>query len=283
MHEAYSVKRDITFNTQQAKVLVWLPSPMGDAILCTPALRAIRKYFKTGKIAFYANSVVRHALSPSVFNDVWLEINSKNPFSISKELKKHKFTHAILLKNSFASALAVRLAAIPNRIGYAREKRGFLLTEKLYPQKLPNGIFKPVSMVDYYLQIASYIGAQITETNLELSIDQNDSEYLVTILPELADTKAPIVILVPGGAFGPSKCWPAERFAKTADRLIEEYKATIVISVAPIDAEKQIANEICKASKYSNPANKDGMKNKIINLAEKSLSLGQLKALYSLA
>ncbi|MBN2181345.1 MAG: lipopolysaccharide heptosyltransferase II [Sedimentisphaerales bacterium] len=268
---------------QDTNLLVWLPSPMGDAILCTPALRAIREHFDSGKITFFANSVVRQVLSPCSYNDAWLEQKKNNPFAISKELKKHKFTHAILFKNSFASALAAYLAQIPSRTGYVREKRGFLLTGKLYPAKLPNGKYKALSMVDYYLAIASGLGAQINDRNLELSIDPSAKESLRVKLPELFNTDVPIVIFVPGGAFGPSKCWPSNRFAQTADRLIAEYNATVVISVATNPAEQKIAQNICRSSKYFAQSQQQDSKRKIISLAENPLSLGGLKALYAMA
>ncbi len=268
---------------QDTNVLVWLPSPMGDAILCTPALRAIRERFKSGKITFFANSMARQVLSPCSFNDIWLEQKGNNPFTIAKELKEHKFSYAILFKNSFASALAVYLAGIPARIGYVREKRGFMLTEKLYPEKLHNGKFKPVSMVDYYLAIASRIDADISNRNLELSIEPRAKEALKSELPKLFKTDGPIIILVPGGAFGPSKCWPSVRFAQTADQLISDYNATVVISVASNPAEQQIAEEICSSSKYFLQAQQNNSKSKIINLTEKPLSLGKLKALFSMA
>jgi heptosyltransferase-2 len=185
-------------------ILIWLPSPMGDAILCTPALRAIRKHFESSRISLFAQPIVREVLSPCSFNDTWLEQSSDNPLAIAKRLKQHKFTHAILLKNSFASALTVFLAGIPSRIGYAREGRGFLLTDKLYPPKLPNGKFKPFSMLDYYLAVASWLGAPTDDRRLELSIDPQDSDSLKAKLPEVTNADRPIVVLVPGGAFGPS-------------------------------------------------------------------------------
>ena len=254
------------------KILVWLPSPMGDAILCTPALRAIRQRFKSSRITFFANSIVHQILSPSRFNNAWLTQRSKNPLVIVKMLKEHKFTHAILFKNSFASTLAAFLAKIPSRIGYAREGRGPLLTDKLYPPKKPNGKFKPISMVDYYLAIASWLGCDTADRNLDLLIDPKDEEKLKADLPEVTDYDGPIVVLVPGGAFGPSKCWPSERFAKTADWLVDNYAARIVISVSTVPAEKQIAEEIC-----------DSSANKLINLADRPISLGQLKSLFSVA
>jgi len=252
-------------------ILVWLPSPMGDAILCTPALRAIRNRFSSSRITFLADPAVRSVLSPCSFNNAWLP-PQPNPFALAAELKAHKFTHAILFKNSFAAAFAVSLARIPNRIGYARELRGPLLTDRLYLPRLPNGKFKAASMLDYYLAIAERLGADTTNRSLELQIGQDDSRNLHAGFPELVKHKNPIVVLVPGGAFGPSKCWPSENFAVIADWLVEKYNAVIVISVAPSPPEKKIAAEICALSSRQ-----------LLNLAEHPLNLGELKALFSLA
>ena len=245
---------------------------MGDAILCTPALRAIRKHFKSCEISFFAKGVVREVLSPSSFNDRWLEQRTENPFAIAKLFRKHKFTHAIFFKNSFASALAVSLAGIPSRIGYAREGRGLLLTDKLYPAKLANGKFKPISMIDYYLAIASWLGCETDDRKLELPLEAQDEQRLCGKLPGVLNPNGPVVVIVPGGAFGPSKCWASERFAQTADWLISNFNATVAISVASNPIEKQIAKKICESSKH-----------KLINLAEMAISLGELKALLSIA
>jgi heptosyltransferase-2 len=253
-------------------ILIWLPSPMGDAILCTPALRAMRKRFQNHKIYFLAEPVVRDILSPSSFNNEWLVPQSENPFAIAAMLKPYNFTHAILFKNSFASALSVWLAKIPVRIGYARQGRSLLLTEKLYPTKSSPFSFKPASMIDYYLAIVSRLGADTADRHLELSIDSKDAKTIHEKLPQLGKPVGPLVILVPGGAFGLSKCWPSENFAKTADWLIEKFNATVVISVSPAQAEKQIAEQICKLSKH-----------KLINLAQNPLTLGQLKSLFAVA
>jgi len=301
------------------KILVWLPSPMGDAVLCTPALRAIRKYFSSSQITFLANPIVRQVLSPCSFNDAWIEPQGNNPLAVAAKLKAHKFTHAILFKNSFASALAVALARIPCRIGYAREGRALLLTDKLHPPKLPNGKFKPLSMLDYYLAIASRLGADTADRSLGLQFDQKDSQQLRTKLPKVIGSENPLVILVPGGAFGPSKCWPSENFAKTADWLITNHGVTVVISAAANAAEKQIAAEICASAKSSLRAQRSASSNsslraqrsassnsslraqssnssnsslraqrsnldyKLVNLAENPVNLGELKALFSIA
>jgi len=254
------------------KILVWLPSPLGDAILCAPALRSLRERFSTARITFFGKHIVREILTPCRFNDDWIEQKRDNPFFIAVRLRKKKFDQAILFKNSFSSALAVFLAGVGERIGYARDGRGFLLTEKLHPPKLADRSFKPFSMIDYYLAIASWLGANIADRRLALEFFSEDKEVLFQQMPEISKENVPVVIMVPGGAFGPSKCWPSERFSATADRLVSAYNAKIVISVAPLPAEMKIAEEIAERS--NNP---------VMNTAHRSLNIGQLKALYALA
>ena len=77
---------------------------------------------------------------------------------------------------------------------------------------------------------------------------------------------------MPGGAFGLSNCWPAERFAETAIQLKEKYNAKVLVSVAPVKAEMEIADKICGTAGES-----------AINLAGRKLSLGELKGVFSKA
>jgi heptosyltransferase-2 len=253
-------------------ILVWLPSPMGDAILCTPALRAIRKRFASSKITFFASPVVQQVFTPCSFTDAWLVQKKEGVFAAAGMFRKQKFTRVIMFKNSFGSAIACWLAGISVRTGYARDGRGILLTEKLYPPRLSSGEYKPISIVDYYLAVAAKLGADIKDKSIELSVEPADREKLKIKLPVVFNTKGPLVILVPGAAAGPSKRWPADKFAETADHLAEKYNATVVLSVAPNADEKTIAEKIVNAAK-----------SKPINLGNTPVGLGELKALIALA
>ena len=108
--------------------------------------------------------------------------------------------------------------------------------------------------------------------SIELSVEPRDTEKLKAKLPAVFNAKGPVVILVPGAAAGPSKRWPAERFAQIADWLAEKYNATVVLSVAPNAEEKHIAEHIVDAAKH-----------KPINLGDTPVGLGELKALIAVA
>lgn len=253
-------------------ILIWLPSPMGDCIMATPALAAFRNLFEKDKIYYCANQTAADILKPCRFTDDWIIFKNYNPLTIAKELRKHNFQAAVLMKNSFASALAVFLAGIPNRVGYARECRGIFLTEKLYPQKISYFKCKPLSAIDYYLEIANRFDCEITTRKMYLEIDENDRRTVLEKFGKYINGPKPVVILVPGGAFGASKIWPQDRFAKAADFLIEKFSANVFLSVSPDEFEGKIADKICLAAKHQ-----------LINLAENPLTLGQLKALFSFA
>ena len=49
-------------------------------------------------------------------------------------LRGQRFDGAILLQNAFDAALMAWLAGIPERIGYNRDARGFLLTQRIVPE-----------------------------------------------------------------------------------------------------------------------------------------------------
>ncbi len=249
-------------------VLIWLPSPLGDAILSTPALSAFRWYYSGDRIVFLSETAVKAFLEPCSFCDQWIEI--KGSFlELTHRLKREKMDTAILLKNSFRSALTVFMSGISKRIGYGRDFRSLLLTDTLFPEK-QDGRFKPVSAVDYYLNLACFvIGADVGSRKLTLGLRQEDRDQLHQVFPQLHSRSAPLVILVPGGAFGPSKLWPVERFAALADQLFTRYKATVVISVAPTVQEIKIAARIQSAARYP-----------LSSLSEHPLKPGPLKALF---
>jgi len=254
------------------RILIWLPSPLGDAVLSTPALRAIREKFKDARIYFLTNQSVKEVLSPSEFNDEWIITKDDSVFKLAKRLGKYGLTDSILMKNSFGAALTVLLAGIKNRIGYARDRRSLLLTEKIKPQRYPCGTYKPSPMIDYYLKIANAIGCETSNRKMELSVDESELSSLNEKIKEMISSGKPIIILVPGGAFGPSKCWPADRFAKAAMLLKEKYDASVLVSVSPNEVERKVAENICNTAGEG-----------VISLGEMQLSLGQLKAVFSKA
>ena len=256
---------------RQEKILVWLPSPMGDAILSTAGLRSIREHFADADITFLATKTVRDVLQPCVYCDGFINLK-KNPLKLAGIIKQRNFDKVILFKNSFGSAMTVYLAGIAQRIGYDRDWRGMFLTNGIKPAMEGLGKFRPRSMVDYYLKLCKKIGCDVSGRRLSLEVsDEQVASALNKLAPVMSSSK-PLVILVPGGAFGPSKLWPSDRYAELADKIIKKYDANVVVSVAPDKAERRIAAKICSRASHE-----------LFNLGELRLGLGELKGLFSKA
>lgn len=238
--------------------------------MATPALRAFRKLYPGAEITFLSPAFTQQVLAPCSFCDRWI-LYDKRKLKMIATLKKERFDSVILLKNSFSCAVTAALARIGRRIGYARDGRSWLLTDRI-PVETINGKPKPLPMIDYYLKIAGWLGSETKDMKTELSIDPSLLSNLYEKLPEVRGISGPRVICVPGGAFGPSKLWPTQRWAELADAITRRYHARIVVSVAPVQEEKTIAAAICELSEC-NP----------INLGATSLNGGELKALFSLA
>lgn len=240
--------------------------------MSTPMLRSLRNHNPLARITFYGNQTTQAVLSPSPFCDDWFTPKKKCPLALARQLRKKRFNRVVLCKNSLGAALTCWMAGIPIRVGYAREGRTILLTERLYPPRHPSGRFRALPMIDYYLALSHWLGADVTNRHLELSVDRNAVTRLHEMLPSINDISSPLVILVPGGAFGPSKCWPVERFAQVAETLCVKHQARVVLSVAPIPEEQQIAASIVAQCPLP-----------LINLAEYPMDLAILKALYAQA
>jgi heptosyltransferase-2 len=256
--------------THEEHILVWLPSPMGDTILATGALRALRDHFAQARITYCGSPLMRQLLTPCDWYDDWLD--QAPPLKAAARFRQRGFTQVILLKNSFGSALTCFLGGIATRIGYARDHRSWLLTHRLTPAKLPNGAFEPRSMVDYYLDLCTFLGIQCEDRMPALEVSPDDRDAVKHKLSCLADRSGPLVILVPGGAFGPSKCWAAASYAKLADTLHASRRARVLVSVSPNESERAISRDIIRHSTCP-----------VTDLGETPLTLGQLKALFEQA
>jgi len=266
---------------QSNNILVVLPNPMGDAIMCIPALRRLRQSLPHTRITYMANPVVRAILDGVPWTDDWLDYNKSRValchMPLLADLRRHKFDTAVVMPNSFRSALTVRLAGVKKRIGYDRDGRGILLT---CPIPVPRLLERraPISMGDYYgfltdKAIELVLGATVpsnakADNRLQLFTNENDRREIDELLHHWSLTNEKrMVIMVPGGAFGPSKCWLPERFAQLADKLTEP-RYRVIISCAPNDAERQIAEQITTLAERP-----------VYNLSDKGISLGGLKEL----
>jgi heptosyltransferase-2 len=264
------------------KILVVQPSWVGDAVMATPTLRALRELYPAAHISYLMRRYVKPVYAGMPWADQLITYRTGKTkakagkgqfFDLAARLRAARFDLAVLLPNSFKTALVCKMAGIPRVVGYERDGRGFLLTDKLLPVK-DKGKFIPSPIVKYYLGLAHYLGSGHRDLRLQLFVTEGEKREARDVLarcgldPELerpaSGGRPPLVVLNPGAAFGAAKCWRAEYFAELADRLIDELGATVLLSAAP--KERTIVETI-----------KRQMRHAPVDLSTAGMTLGSLK------
>lgn len=213
------------------KILVVLPNHLGDLAMATPALRALR----SGRPLAEITGVVRSDLEGLLEGSPWLDrvfvhdIYRRRTaprrlgarIALGRRLRGTEI--ALVLPNSWSGALLAWLSRAPRRIGYARRRRGLLLTETV-PAPRREGRFHPIAMERYYLDlVVQSLGCPDLGTRIELALDpacEGECERLLAEHGVVPDR--PFVCLAPGAGFGPSKLWPLDYVAETARALLDQ-------------------------------------------------------------
>jgi heptosyltransferase-2 len=207
-------------------LLVVLPNWVGDVVLATPVLAALRDHFRDAQITFLMRRYVAELVDGGGWHDASLYwpggrslMRAWETLGLVRALRETRPDAALLLTNSFRSALVVWRAGIRRRVGYARDGRGWLLTNRLYPRK-KDGEFVPTPVLPYYIALAEHLGCPVTDRKLRLGITSAQEQAGQELLRHYGlDDGRPYALVNPGAAFGASKCWPAERFAEVCGRL----------------------------------------------------------------
>lgn len=229
------------------KVVVFLPGWIGDAVMATPALRAIRECHTQARIAWVGKPYVLGALDGSPWRDEvipagtakfpsrWIE-----PWTAAKAIRTAlggRPDKAVLLSNSMRTGLMATFSGAKERIGQALHGRGFLLTRAIAPRRDAGGSLKPFPILAVYNDIAMAAGTGNPGSRMELFTTKADEARVEAVWTQSGFNQANRVVGIhAGAAFGAAKLWPLERFAQVAARLARRGHGVIVIG-GPAEAE----------------------------------------------
>ncbi|MDP2277990.1 MAG: lipopolysaccharide heptosyltransferase II, partial [Nitrospirota bacterium] len=138
----------------------------------------------------------------------------------------------------FDAALIAFLSGIPQRIGYNRDWRGFLLTDSI-----PfNNDDRKIHHIEYYLNILRQAGidAEFSLPYIYLSLNER-----IRARDTLKGLKRPVVGINPGASYGSTKRWQPEKFAEVTRKIISEFGGSVVIFGG--QSETGIAEEIASS------------------------------------
>ena len=254
------------------KLVLFLPNWVGDAVMATPAVRALRDHFAEATLLGVLRPYVAGVLEGSPWLDGQLVLDPRGPWkhrapAVVARLRRERADCAVLFQNSFRAALVARLGGCRRRVGYARYGRSFLLTDPLPPVRDGRGRLRPSPVLVAYNRLAEHVGCPRPSYRMELFTTAADEAAADRVWQQAGFGKrAEVICLNPGAAFGAAKHWPAEYFATLARQLVEERGSGVLVLCGP--AERDLARQIVHR------ADRPG----VASPAEGPLSLGLTKA-----
>lgn len=243
------------------KILVRAPNWVGDVVLTTPCLTALRRAFPHAQITVLANPWVLPLLvnHPAIDRTMIIDKGRSLVRSIREltriivRLRNEKFDLAVLFQNAFEAAVLASMGGVRYRIGYNTDGRGFLLTHEV----VRNDHILEVHQVEYYLGIIEAMGWPADEKEPRLFLNDGDIESTSRMLSSygIADNHF-ILGFNPGATYGSAKRWPEERFAIIGDWAAERWNAKVMLFGS--SAERQIGLRISQRMHHT-PINLCGL------------------------
>ncbi len=232
----------MTQNSQE-NMLVIGPSWIGDMVMAQSLFKCLKLNDENCRISVLAPDWTRPLLDrmPEVEKDINLpmghgELSLHKRRALGRSLRSEQFTSAIILPNSFKSALIPFHAGIAKRIAWKGEWRNLLLSDcrRLDKKNFP-------LMVQRFAALAYAENAEppaiIPDPHLQL-----DPSSVEKVLKEFGlESNDRVLAICPGAEFGSAKQWPAEHFATSCQAVIEQgWKVWIFGS----DKDAVVATEI---------------------------------------
>ena len=240
------------------RIVIRATNWVGDAIMALPALRAVRTKFPDAHISIVARPYVADIYRDQRLCDDLILYDTKGPHkgwrgreSLVAELRARKFDVALLFQNAFDAAWLAWRAGIPERIGYARDARSWLLTRAI---PVPREGQIPPHEKFYYLELlrrAGWLDDLDDVQQIALHVPDSERHRAMQTLADAGSRPNALRIAVGAGAsYGSAKCWPPDRFAKA----LNEFRAQIDGDLILLGTPQELAVSSAIARDLSFPA-----------------------------
>ena len=262
------------------RIVVRCPNWLGDVVMSTPALRALRR----GRPKAHVVALLPPPLAPlleglDVVDEIW-PLASRGDGGLAAwradraRLAERRFDLGLVLPESVSSAWLLRAGRVRRIAGFARDPlRRALLHDVLEAptswgrRRLVSRERFAITLVEAAVPEARSVGSP--DLRLALGVTEAEETRLEAALAEAGTSGAelaasPPIVIAPGASFGPSKCWPAPSYAELADRLAERGHSVVLIGAPGESARVRAVEAGMKAAS---------------TVLDGTLDLGALKAL----
>ena len=211
------------------RIVIVKPCCIGDVVMATPLLSAVRAYYPHAHITFAIGSWSKAVIEQHPAIDAFLDLGAsahpeRNPFRLARILRTGQFDLALVLDRSPYMSVALMLSGIRWRAGLDSDGRGFG-----YHIRTPVNPVERRHEAQIYLDVADSLGIPTAGFYANVPVNPADLAAIQPLIPA-----KPYAVIAPIGGDNPgmifsAKRWPAPHFARLADTLADQLGLEIIL------------------------------------------------------
>jgi len=225
-------------SAQPERILIVGNGFLGDTVLGIPFLRNLRRRFPEAVIDVLIEPAAAAVLAHCPYKDeliAWPRLpRSQRPLPKAMHallgqaawLRSRGYSRAYLFKRSFSSALLVRLAGIPWRVGHRAEGRGWLLSRSV-------GVHRGRHQTEAYLDLLRGDSIEVDDGHNENWVCERDRVALDSLVADVPAERSRVFLAM--RSTNPDKHWPIDRWAGVIDWLVTTRGCEVFFCGGPAD------------------------------------------------
>jgi heptosyltransferase-2 len=233
--------------TPPGRVVVRGPNWLGDLVMAAPAIRAVGAAWPDAVVDVAVPAGLAPAVALLAPRTTAVPLEGRAGLRALRrqagQIRARGYDVALLLTNSFGSALVMQQAGVPERWGYRRDGRGPLLTRAIRGRQTRR---ESRHHADSYAALVEALGLPrpVLEVHARLPSAARDEAWALLRQDGWNGTR-PLLVCAPGAAYGAAKQWPPRLVAAVTAAWIEEGGVVALVGAA---ADRQAAEAVIAAT-----------------------------------
>ena len=215
-----------------AKILIIQLRRIGDVLLTTPVIRALREKYPTSRLDFLVEKPGAEILAGNPYINTLLVYDKRAHFTWIGKIRSEKYDLVLDFLRNPRTSLITLLSGAKYRACFKKPWRDYACNLKVEPDPAPK--YVPA----YKLDLLKPLGITNSNTSLDLKVDPTADQNMGTFLMQAEVAKSDLLVGISPTSRRAARIWRAEGFAEIADNLIRKYKAKVIFLWGPGEEEK---------------------------------------------
>lgn len=208
--------------SRQKRILIVRPDRVGDVVMITPMIRELRRTYPDAFIGTLTQPHTSQILLHNPHLDVRITDDMKKDsyWSVVREIRSHKFTHALLVMPTERAAYQLFLAGIPNRIGVGHKLYELITLMRSVSR---NNYIPLRHEADFCMDLARKIGVTTTNIQPELFVSPEEKASAKAALAVLGVPPESKLIVFHTGSRGSAPNWHEDEYIELLRGMFTTY------------------------------------------------------------